>query len=276
MGSNAVGGESVPEHTVTSITAFIMAKYEIKYAEWLTVKTYALANGYTFANPGAMGSASQNDQHPVTTINWRDAIIWCNAASQKAGLTPVYYTNSGMTTLLKSSTTSGSVNAAAGSEDNPYVNWSANGYRLPTEAEWEYVARYKDGTIFIRGDAPSGWQDSTPNTSVDNGEIDAVAWWTNNSSTATHVVGTGLPNSLGLFDMNGNVWEHTWDWHASNYTTSSPYTDADSKGPTSGSLRTIRSGAFNNGSNAVVASYRYSNVPWALANDLGLRPVRRP
>jgi len=277
MGSAAVGGSAIPEHTVASITAFAMAKYELKYADWLTVKTWATSNGYTFANPGLQGnSGGGNNQHPVTSVNWRDAIIWCNAVSQKDGLTPVYYTNAGMTTVLKVSTNSGSVNGTAGSEDNPYVNWSANGYRLPTEAEWEYVARYIDGATFMRGDAPSGWQDNnTANTLVDTAEINAVAWYTTNSGAATHVVGTALGNGLGLFAMSGNVAEWVWDWEAT-YTTATPYTDADSKGPASGTGRVLPGGGWNDAAPTLRGSDRNFNSPWNAPNALGFRPARRP
>lgn len=279
-GSAAVGGSAAIEHMVASITAFAMAKYELQYGDWLSVKNWATSNGYVFANLGVQGdNGARTDQHPVTTVNWRDAIVWCNAASEKQGLTPVYFTDAGFTTPLKTSTNTPSVSGVAGSEDDPYVNWSANGFRLATEAEWEYVARYIDGTTFNAGNYASG---ATADYTL-FAASDLVAWFGNvvNGSTGntitTQPVGTKTANGLGLFDMSGNVWELTWDWYAASYTTASPYTDADSKGPTTGTGRVGRGGSWSNLAQTLRGAFRGGgSSPWTANNTLGFRPVRRP
>lgn len=279
MGSNAVGGSSIPEHMVSSISAFAMAKYEVQYGEWQMVKNWAMSNGYIFANPGVQGdNGLRTDQHPVTSVNWRDAIIWCNAASEKQGLVPVYYADSGFATVIRTSYNTASIIGTAGSGtiDFPFVNKAANGFRLPTEAEWEYASRYNDGLTFSRGDAPSGWSDNNlPNTNVDTLEIDAVAWWTNNSGAITSIVGARIPNSLGLFDMSGNVYEWVWDWEG-NYTLSTPYTDDNTEGPATGTFRLYRGGYFNGTAANLLAAHRNYNNPWFANTILGFRPVRRP
>ncbi|MBS0616801.1 MAG: SUMF1/EgtB/PvdO family nonheme iron enzyme [Spirochaetes bacterium] len=81
---------------------------------------------------------------------------------------------------------------------------------------------------------------------------------------------------MGIFDMSGNVFEWVWDWYASNYTTSSPYTDADSQGPPSGTFRVVRGGSWNNAASYLRAANRLNSNPWGTPGDIGLRPVRRP
>lgn len=156
------------------VKQFKMSKYMVSYNTWYHVYQWAIKNGYNFIGKGSEGMyAKGNDagvyyafneggepkveEMPVGSVNWRDAIVWCNALSEMLKLTPVYYSDANFKTPLRDSTQSTTVFAdtnwdmTPGKIDNPYVNTKANGYRLPYTAEWEYAARKKKNGTCIEG-----------------------------------------------------------------------------------------------------------------------------
>jgi formylglycine-generating enzyme required for sulfatase activity len=183
------------QHQVT-VSGFYMGKYEVTQAEYQTVMG---TNPSNFKGPSL----------PVEQVSWFDAVEYCNKRSQKEGLSLAY-------------TISGTGNSRTVS-----LNRSANGYRLPTEAEWEYACRAGTSTPYSSGN------------SVDN-----AGWYSNNSGSTTHAVGGKQSNAWGLYDMHGNVWEWCWDWKG-DYPSGA---QTDPMGVSSGTLRVNRGGGwFSNG-----------------------------
>lgn len=267
------------KHTISS---FSIGKYEVTYDLWYEVYSWAISHGYTFANPGMEGNdgvpgaePAGGIYEPVTTINWRDAIVWCNAYSEMSGFSPVYFTNAAFTSPLKISTNNAEINTTQGSEDNPFVNWSADGYRLPSEGEWQYAAGYQDGTNWTPHDFASGATEA----GIDPTVLDPVSWNSFNSDTTgsgkqTHKVGLKLGNQLGIYDMSGNIAEFCWDWYADYPTVE----QTDYRGPSSGSRRIVRGGDYIIllGEYAVnhLIGVRASMDPYINFNTEGFRVVR--
>lgn len=200
-------------HTVSS---FRMGKYEVTYDLWYEVLQWAEDNGYTLASgkeghDGTAAAAPTSDRYePVTDINWRDAVVWCNAYSEKSSLVPVYCSDALFQNPIRSTATDGSfIDDAPGHIDNPYVNWTGTGYRLPTVGEWQYAARYINGITWSNSEAVSGDSASVFSSTV----YAEYAVCRDNSSSSTSRVGTKSANQLGIFDMSGNVNEMCWDWH---------------------------------------------------------------
>jgi formylglycine-generating enzyme required for sulfatase activity len=223
MGTASGGSnDERPVHTVT-VKSFSIGKYEVTQKEWQEI----MGN-----NP----SRFRGDNRPVENVSWFDAVEYCNRLSLKEGLTPAY----------------------RGSGDNIICDWNANGYRLPTEAEWEFAAK-------------GGTKDYLTTEYSGSNNAGSVAWYDGNSGGSTQPVGTKAANSLGIFDMSGNVWEWCWDWYASSYPSGA---QTDPRGAASGANRVLRGGSWGNAATYVRSANRDSYAPSDRRGSIGFRLVR--
>lgn len=190
---------------LVEIEPFLMSKFPV------TQELYQLV---LHQDPSTFKGA----QRPVETVSWLDAVEFCNSLSIKMGLRPCYAVES------------------EGAACDP----GANGYRLPTEAQWEYACRADTGKVRY-------------------GEIDDIAWYQANSEGSTHEVGLKKPNGWGLYDMLGNVWEWCEDLY-----------DEEVYGP----YRVFRGGGWNDQERGCLASNRRRSHPTYRIDDLGFRIAR--
>ncbi|EMB37929.1 MULTISPECIES: formylglycine-generating enzyme family protein [Treponema] len=281
------------------LSPYKLGKTEVTYELWHEVRTWAESKGYTFANKGLEGwdgtggggsfpnyanigkLPTANKNHPVTTISWRDCIVWCNAYTEmKMGKDECVYRKSKTDSTVLKDATDGAVCDAA------YADMSKKGFRLPTEAEWEYAARRQGNDTTNAAQYGDVWLTKLNSASGakdkwDTAETGEVAWYSGNSGYKTHPVGKKRENALGLHDMSGNVWEWCFDRHnndpASNdgsYVQGGIVTDP--QGAASGSNRVLRGGSWDNYAEGCTVGTRGNGNPGNRGNLLGFRLACRP
>ena len=237
------GGGAEPASVSNGITGsevFIAGRTVELYVKWasdheVTQGEYETYCTYSGNSPSAMEGLG--DEYPVYNVSWYDALVYCNKRSIGEGLEPCY-TIDGKTDPDEWGDVPTSIDATW---DAVICSFSANGYRLPTEAEWEYLAR--GGNLTNSGQT----EYSGSNNASD------VAWYNNVSSGQTCEVMTKAPNALGLYDMSGNVWEWCWDRYG-DIGVSTPST-----GVITGSGRVIRGGCCSSSAGCCTIAYRFGS-----------------
>jgi formylglycine-generating enzyme required for sulfatase activity len=208
---------------------------------WMMEKEMTQGQYSTLTGLSPSGFSSRGQDCPVEQVTWYDALRAANALSKKEGKETCY-----------TETEAGKEEGDVKEEFRGSNYYKCKGWRLPTEAEWEYAARA--GTTGER-----------------YGNLDDIAWYGGNSGRRTHAVGGKQANAWGLYDMLGNVWEWVYDWHGSYDTSVSPAIDP--AGPSSGSYRVCRGGSWLNNASFVRAAQRSGSTPRYLLDHLGVRLV---
>lgn len=224
-----------PEHKIT-LSTFCISKTEITFDMF---DNFCRSTGFEYPDDGGFGRGNL----PVMNVSWEGAVKFCNWMSARFGLEKVYdfIIDSNGNVIFKK------------------INWEANGYRLPTEAEWEFVAK---GGNKAQGFAYTG-----------SNNLDEVAWYAKNSKGKPQEVGTLKANELGVYDILGNSWEWCWDNYSADYYKKSPATDP--RGPEKGEHRVYRGGNFNSEESFCRITKRFSLAPTVKTGMVGIRLVQK-
>jgi formylglycine-generating enzyme len=219
----------LPLHTVTLSMRFYMSITEITQAQYRTVM-------------GTNPSYFSGDNLPVETVNWYEAVAFCNALSMRDGFTQCYTING----------------------TNVTCNWTADGWRLPTEAEWEYTCKGGTSTDYYNGSLTNA--DCTP---ID-ANLNSIGWYCGNENNTTHQVKLKQANAFGLYDMSGNVSEWCWDLYEAYSNTAV----TDPTGASSGISRVIRGGSWGDFAKFCRSALRCYRDPDTRIDGFGFRIVR--
>jgi len=249
--------DNIPAHEV-EVSDFYISCFEITHAQYIKFlnSNNVSRNGFYqgnelididgdfcaigFAQSGFYFTGSpyvDNVQTPVVEVTWYGALEYCNWKSEQEGLNPCYFINN----------------------KNAECNWNANGYRLPTEAEWEYAAR-------SRGKDDQKWSGTNDKEDLAN------FCWYNAEVEKVSIVGSKRPNQIGLYDMSGNAYEWCWDKYSSKYYSRSNQTNP--KGPLSGQSRIRRGGSWACYARGCRTTTRHRNEPWNSDFLTGFRIVK--
>lgn len=212
---------------VVMLNDFYISKYQLTFKEYAA---FCTATQRALPNDRGWG----RDQRPVINVSWYDAVAYCNWRSKQEKRTKVYTIDG----------------------QNVSADWQANGYRLPSEAEWEFAARGRNKS--------KGFEYAASNT------IDKVAWYGTNSDGKTQPVGQKKANELGLYDLSGNVWEWCWDWFDAYPVTTS---QNNPRGPAQGHYRVLRGGSWGSNPRHCRVSFRHVGDPEVALDGRGFRLV---